>query len=72
MFWDDLVNTTNQTKAKARIYGNYHLDQRYPKGKWPLKIKDSGQDKQPTQPKNGVISQSQGHNKANVISSQSN
>lgn len=42
--WNDLVNAANQAETKACIYDNHHLDQRWPKGKWPLKIKNSGRD----------------------------
>lgn len=38
MSWDDLVSAANKAKAKARIHGNYYLNQQYPKDKHLLKI----------------------------------
>lgn len=32
------MSKANKTKAKASIYGNTHLNPRYPKGKKPLKM----------------------------------
>lgn len=46
MAWNDLVTTTKQVEAKAHIYNNTHLDQKYPKGKQLLKMKDSSQKEQ--------------------------
>lgn len=54
MFWDDLVSTIIQAKVKTCIYNNHHQSQRSFIGKQLLKIKDFGQNKQPTPPKNGV------------------
>ncbi len=46
MSWDDLVSAANRAKAKARIHGSHHLDQRCPKGKRPLKISINSRDDQ--------------------------
>lgn len=51
MTWDKLVSNANKTKAKARIFKNYHPDQRCPKNRRPLKINNIGQDKWPAHPK---------------------
>lgn len=66
MAQDDLVNISNQAKAKACIHDNNYLDQRYPKDKRPLKMKDFVQNKQ-LSPKNSVAFYSR-----NKINSQKN
>lgn len=38
MSWDDLISAVNWPKAKAHIYGNYHLDQRCPRGNRSIHI----------------------------------
>lgn len=45
MFWDNLVSTANQAKAKAYIHSNPHRDQKCLK-KMLLKMKNPGQDGQ--------------------------
>ncbi len=45
MAWDNLVNITNQAKAKVCIYNNTDLDQTCSRAKQLLKIKDSNQNK---------------------------
>ncbi len=43
--WDKQVKAARTAEAKACIHNNQHLDQRCPKGKWPLKLtlKDSNE-----------------------------
>ncbi len=56
MSWDDLIRAANKVEARAKIQGSTHLDQRYPKGKWLLKIslnfRDNATDKKAPQAKN--------------------
>ncbi len=51
MPWDDLIRAANKAKARARIQGSTHLDQRYPKGKRPLKMSLNSWDDQAEKPK---------------------
>lgn len=66
MAWDDLVITANWANAKARIYDNTNLNQRYFRAKRPLKIKNSNRDKQTSQPKNGAAILSHGKTNSNI------
>ncbi len=45
MPWNDLIRAANKAETKAKIQKNTHLDQRYPKGKRPLKINLNSRDK---------------------------
>ncbi len=47
IFWDDLVSTGNKVKAKTKIQESTNLNQRYPKGKQPLKMRYNSWDNQP-------------------------
>ncbi len=61
MPWDDLIEVTNKAKARAKIQGSIHLDQRCLKGKWPLKMslnfKNDQTDKKVLQAKEKANSQ---------------
>ncbi len=46
MLWDDLIRAANKAEAKIKIPRSTHLDQRYPRGKWPLKISLNSRDDQ--------------------------
>lgn len=41
-----MISETNKVEVKASIHDNIYLDQKYPKGKQVLKIKDSGREEQ--------------------------
>ncbi len=66
MPWDDLIRAANKAKARAKIQGSTHLDQRCPKGKRPLMMSLNSRDDQPekVQQKSGVVSQGQAPDKA--------
>ncbi len=46
MPWDDLIRAANKAKARAKIQGSTHLDQRCLKGKQPLKMSLNARDDQ--------------------------
>lgn len=43
---EQLVNTTNKAKARAKIQGRMYLNQRFPKKKQPLKMSLNSLDNQ--------------------------
>ncbi len=51
MPWDDLIRAANKAKARDKIQGSTHLDQRCPKGKRPLKMSLNSRDDQAEKPK---------------------
>lgn len=63
MSYNDFVNAANKNKAKPYIYGNYYLDQWFPKGNHSLKININSYDKQSSHP----IDPAPAQNKANPL-----
>ncbi len=51
MPWDDLIRAANKIEARAKIQGSTYLDQRYPKGKRPLKMSLNSWNDQAEKPK---------------------
>ncbi len=46
MPWNDLIKAANKAEARAKIQRSTHLDERYPKAKWPLKMSLNARDNQ--------------------------
>ncbi len=59
MPWDNLIRVANKVKARAKIQGNIHLDQRCHKEERPLKMSLNSRDDQleKAQQKSGAVSQ---------------